>query len=238
MVGAALLPSIFLLVFFIRSDRFPEPRGAILGTFFLGVAIVLPVLAISLPLGGVIEPRLSDPIQLSAAQAFLLAAIPEEIFKLAVLLLYCRRHKAFDEPMDGLVYGVTASLGFATFENLLYVVGSGDGWLGIAILRALTAVPGHALLGAIMGFYVARAHFEPHHAGKMLASALLVPILLHGLYDWGLLATTLTEDVAWILLALAMLLVEFVAARRLRRRLRRDQQTQIDLRQREQRPAA
>ena len=223
MIGAALLPALALLVYFVTSDRFPEPKGAILGTFFLGVAIALPVLAIVLPLGAAIEPELDHPLALAGARAFLLAAIPEELFKLAVLLLYCRRHKAFDELMDGLVYGVTVSLGFATLENLFYVVGGGDGWAGIAVIRALSAVPGHAMLGAIMGFYVARAHFEPHRAGAMIAAALLVPVALHGLYDFGLIASTLTEDPAWILLGLAMLVVELVFALRLRRRLRRDQ---------------
>ncbi|MCW0180797.1 PrsW family intramembrane metalloprotease [Zavarzinia sp.] len=225
MIGAALLPALVLLVYFVTSDRFPEPKRAILGTFFLGLATALPILAIVLPLGAAIEPLIADPFALAAARAFLLAAIPEEAFKLAVLLLYCRRHKAFDEPMDGLVYGVAASLGFAALENLLYVIGGGDGWLGIALIRALSAVPGHAMLGAIMGFYVARAHFEPQRAGQLIAAALLVPIALHGFYDFGLIASTLTGNAAWVLLGLAMLMVELVFALRLHRRLRRDQAT-------------
>lgn len=223
MIGAALLPALVLLAYFVTSDRFPEPKGAILGTFVLGLATALPILAIVLPLGPAIEPHLSNPLALAGARAFLLAAIPEEAFKLAVLLLYCRRHKAFDEPMDGLVYGVTASLGFAALENLLYVAGGGDGWPGIALIRALSAVPGHAMLGAIMGFYVARAHFEPRRAGTMIAAALLVPILLHGLYDFGLIASTLTDNAGWILLGFAALASELVFALRLHRRLRRDQ---------------
>ena len=84
--------------------------------------------------------------------------IPEETFKYLVLTRYSARHRAFDEPMDGIVYGAVASLGFAALENLLYV-GSGD--LGTAVARAATAVPGHAFTGAIMGYYVGQARFGP-----------------------------------------------------------------------------
>ena len=81
------------------------------------------------------------------------AAIPEEFVKLAILVGYNMRHHAFDEPMDGIVYGVVASLGFATLENMLFVF---EGGISVAVSRAFTAVPLHAFVGAIMGYYVGR----------------------------------------------------------------------------------
>ena len=227
MIGAAVLPSLVLLVYFIRSDRFPEPLGGILGTFLLGVLTVVPVMIYVVPLQAAVEPRVTDPLALAATQAFLFAAIPEEICKLVVLIGFARQLKAFDEPMDGLVYGVVASLGFATLENVLYVAGGGAGWFGIALIRAFSAVPGHAMLGAIMGFYIARAHFEPALAKAMYAKALLVPILLHGVYDFGLLATVNSDEAGWVLIGVAVLVLELVWALRLRRRLRRAQQTRL-----------
>ncbi|MFA5123518.1 PrsW family intramembrane metalloprotease [Zavarzinia sp.] len=223
MIGAAVLPSLVLLAFFIRSDRFPEPTGAILGTFVLGILTVLPVLVIVVPLGAVLQPEVEAPLALAGLQATALAAIPEEAFKLAVLLLFCRRLSAFDEPMDGLVYGATASLGFATLENLLYVLGGGEGWAGIAAIRALTAVPGHAMCGAIMGYYVATARFLPGRAGRLHFAAFLVPAGLHGTYDFGLLASQTTGDGGWALIGIAALALEVVWALRLQRRLRREQ---------------
>jgi RsiW-degrading membrane proteinase PrsW (M82 family) len=89
--------------------------------------------------------------------AFLSAAVPEEFFKWLIVVLYCARHKEFDEPMDGLVYGAVASLGFATFENVVYVwvsEVSTQAGLQVALARGLTAVPMHASLGAIMGYFV------------------------------------------------------------------------------------
>ncbi|PWR23703.1 PrsW family intramembrane metalloprotease [Zavarzinia compransoris] len=227
MIGAAVLPSLILLVYFIFGDRFPEPLGGILGTFFFGVLTVIPVLVFAAPLTEVLQPDLLAPIARAATEGFILAAIPEEAFKLAVLVAFARNLKAFDEPMDGLVYGVVASLGFATLENIAYVIGSGDGWLSIAILRALTAVPAHATFGAIMGFYIARAHFEPARRRSMLFAAYLVPMVLHGLYDLGLLATSYSGDIAWIVLGLGTLIIAVVWALRLQRRLRREQQAML-----------
>lgn len=224
MIGAAVLPSIILLVYFIRSDRFPEPVGGILGTFFLGVLTVIPVLVYAGPLTEVLMPEAMAPVARAATEGFILAALPEEACKLVVLAGFARGLKAFDEPMDGLVYGVVASLGFATLENVLYVVGAGDGWFGIALMRAVTAVPAHATFGAIMGFYIARSHFEPQRRSLMMLAAFAVPVLLHGFYDLGLLATSYSGDLAWALLGLGTLILAVVWAIRLQRRLRRDQQ--------------
>ncbi len=179
-IVAALVPGLLLLWYFLRRDRFPEPRGLVVRTFLLGFAITIPAGLI----GWLLQSPLADAASVHAAalaQAFLGAAIPEEALKLAVLVWYCRRKDDFDEPMDGLVYGATVSLGFATLENVLYVL---NGGLGVALLRAVTAVPGHAALGAIMGFYIGLAHFLPHRRRRYLWLAFVVPVLLHGLYNY------------------------------------------------------
>ncbi|MCA9714411.1 MAG: PrsW family intramembrane metalloprotease, partial [Myxococcales bacterium] len=164
-----------------------------------------------------------DPFVLGAMDAFVFAAIPEELCKFLVLALYVRRHSAFDEPMDGLVYGATASLGFAALENVLYVA---TGGIGLAVVRALTAVPCHAALGALLGYGVARSRFE----GRALILALPLPIFLHGLYDFPLLTLRAGGDalgdgvIALLLvLAIAVLVITLIAAARLARRLRGEQ---------------
>ena len=82
---------------------------------------------------------------------------------------------------DGIVYAVCVGLGFAAFENLMYVVGVGD-WLSTAILRALLAVPGHYAFAILMGYYYSVYHFVDH-SPKVAACVLLVPIIAHGAYD-------------------------------------------------------
>jgi RsiW-degrading membrane proteinase PrsW (M82 family) len=228
--AATLVPSILLMWYFHSRDAYPEPPRVLWATFGLGVLIVIPVLAVALPTIAFTH-ALTHPHATGLASAFLSAAIPEELFKFLVLWVYCARHREFNEPIDGIVYGVAGSLGFATLENVLYV---SSGGLVVAIMRAFTAVPGHAFLGAIMGYYVGRAKFEPEKKGALVLAALGIPILLHGLYDYPLLAMS-AQVKAWggevppggggvvlgmILIALAVLIAEAVwaigAARKLR----------------------
>ncbi len=186
-IAAALLPAFLILWFFLSRDLQPEPRDVLVKTFVYGILIVIPVLLIAIPLSWLTELP-SDPDARGLLDAFLCAAIPEELMKYVVLAFFCARHPAFDEPMDGIVYGVTASLGFAAFENVMYVTGAGYEWLDVAWMRALTAVPGHAAMGAVMGYFVARAFFARTRRRWLAFLALALPIALHGLYDFPLLA--------------------------------------------------
>jgi RsiW-degrading membrane proteinase PrsW (M82 family) len=221
----ALAPTALILRYLIRNDAFPEPRRAIAITFAWGVGSIVPAVILALLLLLAIDTavgdRVDDPWLRGLGISFFGAAIPEELFKFAVLYLYCRRLGDFDEPMDGIVYGVTASLGFATLENVLYVL---DGGIAVAIVRALTAVPGHAMLGVVMGFYFGLAHFEPERRTLLLSAAYLAPVVLHGLYDTVLLAPEQGAADGWALLVFAVMALEVWYALRLHRRLRRDQQ--------------
>ncbi len=183
---SAIAPSLILVWFFHARDAFPEPPKVLWTTFFLGMVIVAPVLLFAWP-AYLLAQEIDAALIHGFVAAFFGAAIPEEVFKLLVLWGYSMRRVEFDEPMDGIVYGATASLGFATLENVIYVSGEGG---SVAILRAFTAVPGHAFLGAIMGYYAGRARFAEGRDERraLLLKALVIPILLHGAYDFPLLA--------------------------------------------------
>jgi RsiW-degrading membrane proteinase PrsW (M82 family) len=222
---AAVVPSLLLIWYFHHQDVHPEPQRVVWATFFLGVLTVLPVLAVVAPLMPIVRAA-GNPWTRSVGEAFVLAAFPEELFKLAVLLRYVVRQRDFDEPMDGIVYGVVASLGFATLENVIYV--SQDS--SLALLRALTAVPGHAFTGAIMGFYLGQAYFPPVGSAalvdpvswrrRLIVRGYLVAVLLHGLYDFPLFASQIVPGAKLVgLVALAVLIVEGTWAHRLVRRL-------------------
>ena len=224
---AALAPALLLVVYFHRRDVYPEPPAVLWRTFGLGIVIVVPVCLVAWPLDSWAS-QLGHPLAYGFASAFLGAAIPEEIFKFLVVWYYAARHIHFDEPMDGIVYGATASLGFAALENVLYV---SEGGLPVAVLRAVLAVPGHAFLGVIMGYYVARAKFTEGSRRPLLVRALVYPILLHGIYNTPLLASGQFENpesagcfvMALLPLAPAIVVLEAVWALRLVRRLRAEQ---------------
>jgi protease PrsW len=108
--------------------------------------------------------------------AFIVAALLEEGAKYVVIAAFISRHRAFEEVTDGIVYGMAASIGFAIVENLLYV---GEPAM-VLLLRAVTAVPLHAGCGALIGFYVGRAHSDSRNRA---ATGALLAILVHGTYD-------------------------------------------------------
>jgi RsiW-degrading membrane proteinase PrsW (M82 family) len=114
----ALVSSALLAWYFHSRDLRPEPARAIWATFGLGVVIIAPVLLVDWPIVGLLERLGLRPELGGTADAFLVAAIPEEFFKFVVLWFFASRRRWFDEPMDGIVYGVIASLGFATLENI------------------------------------------------------------------------------------------------------------------------
>ena len=227
LIAAAVIPSLVLMFWFHRRDANPEPQGVLWRTLGLGVLTIVPVLVVVSIYRGALDDGL-DFWRQGALIAFWGAAVPEEFFKYLVVVLYAARNREFDEPMDGVVYGVAASLGFATLENILYV--TQGGW-GVAVLRAFTSVPGHALFGAVMGLHVGRARFAPRRAPLHLTLALLWPILLHGLYDLPLLAAQAAAEtgrgaefpgLALLLTPLTLLLATLYVLRTTRR-LREDQ---------------
>lgn len=215
--GSAVVPSLLLLWYIYARDRNPEPRGLLLKTFLLGAAICVPVVPVAMGLESMGKGWEVGVWGTALVQAFLGAAIPEEGFKYLVLRRYVWSKPAFDEPLDGVVYGATASLGFATLENILYV---GDGGMEVAVLRALTAVPQHAFTGIIMGAFLGRARFARDATERfgLLASALGVAILLHGAYD----AVLMTHS-GYALLALPVLLLEVYWGRGLYKQLQLEQ---------------
>ena len=96
------------------------------------------------------------------------------------------RRDEFNEPMDGVVYGVAASLGFATYENYDYVFRLAEQWdlvpMDLAIWRSYSAIPMHGLNGCLMGFYFGKYAFTGDK--KFLLLSLLIPFLMHGLYNF------------------------------------------------------
>ena len=182
---AALLPALILMGYVYKKDLEPEPVNLVVKGFIFGAIATFVSTLISGPLMslGLYTPNptnLLDCIKVS----LLGAAIPEECAKLFMLWLLLRNCKEFDERYDGIVYAVAVGLGFASLENLMYVLSSGASWFQVSISRALLAVPGHFAFAVAMGYYYSLNHFygESAPAGTR-ANILVIPILLHGVYD-------------------------------------------------------
>ncbi len=176
MITAAAAPGLALLSYFYLKDRYrPEPLVLITKLFILGFILVFPALAI--------QRALSEGIGSGVfISSYILAGTVEEFLKFFIVYYVAFKHVAFDEPYDGIIYSVAVSLGFATFENILYLIVNG---VEIAFVRALLPVSGHALFAVLMGFYIGKAKFSYQGVkAKWIVMAIISPILAHGTFNF------------------------------------------------------
>lgn len=182
-LAAALFPAILLLLYIWKKDPQPEPTSQLIKAVLWGMAICFPAALLEMLIQSLLTNAGVDSSTLvgTTIDAFVVAALPEETFKLLVLWLVLRKNPYFDEHFDGIVYAVCVGLGFAALENVLYVF-SEENWLSVAIARALLAVPGHYAFAVLMGYYYSVYHFVDR-SPRIAACILLAPVVAHGIYD-------------------------------------------------------
>ncbi len=191
----SILPVLLILLFIYSKDDAKEPIHLLLIFFTCGILssflviqasdILSPILPFMNKLDG--ERTLLDII----LYAFLGVALIEEICKWAMVYFIGYYHKEFEELYDIVVYAVFVSLGFACFENIFYILQLGN--IKTAILRAISAVPGHACDAIFMGYYLSKAKVCRYKRQESLEkhniiSSIVVPTILHGIYDFCLMS--------------------------------------------------
>lgn len=185
----SLAPVIIIAVYIYFRDKYEkEPLKLLLFALIAGGLTVLPILFLESFLSSF--TTLFYGLLAVAWKAFVVAAFSEELFKYIALYLLIWKSPEFNEKFDGIVYATYISLGFAAVENVLYVM---EGGLSTGIMRAITAVPAHAIFGITMGFYFGLAKFYEKERANLKLKALAYPILLHGIYDF-----ILFTGIAWL----------------------------------------
>ncbi len=175
----AVTPTILLLIFIARHDvNEKEPFLLLVKLFFLGVLTVIPAVILE----SVVQFPTYDYFDVFA-YAFVGVALIEEGLKYIAVKCAVRRADSFDEIFDGIIYCVFVSLGFATIENILYVLQFGT---STGLLRAITAVPAHAVFAVSMGYFMGVHRAVGGKVNKFLI--LFAPTLLHAIYDFILFA--------------------------------------------------
>lgn len=158
----AILPALAWLVFYYKKDhKDPEPKKVILKTFVAGIVVALPFLTLRSLLPAFTELN----VLLSGLLAVLLFAVLEEVAKLSASIFIVMRHKLdFNQVIDGVIYAVTAALGFAFIENILYfyefLSGSGEQLLSVFLFRSVGTMLAHTLFSATAGLIWAYAYFS------------------------------------------------------------------------------
>jgi len=195
LLAISLAPILVILFYLYFRDKYEkEPVGLIIRAFVLGAISTIPIVIVEMYLSDLWEQFTggrADKYATAAYSAFVVASFTEELFKLLVVFLFWS-NKNFNEKFDGIVYAVFVSMGFAAVENVMYVYGGGT---STGILRAFTAVPGHAIFGIVMGYYLGIAKFHKEIRSINIVLAFFMPFLLHGIYDFILFAEN-----GWLLL--------------------------------------
>ncbi|MBY0535418.1 MAG: PrsW family intramembrane metalloprotease [Chitinophagaceae bacterium] len=214
LLGLAIAPGIAIVLFIYFKDSYDkEPWRYLLASFFLGALSVIPPLLFQ-----IVVPEKFDGLfaekswSYYAFQAFAMVAFSEELSKFIMVRYFAFRKPAFNEPFDGIVYSVIVSMGFATVENIGYVMQHG---FATAILRMFLSVPAHASFGVIMGFHIGLAKFSTQPLQHFF-KGLLLAILFHGCYDYFLFLLESKEVTRYVsegLLVLGALLSYFIAIR-------------------------
>lgn len=225
LLAASLIPPFYLMWRVYQIDKIEkEPAGLLFNIFLLGMLSTLPAGIIESILSSVLT--LSLPADFTASPGgqrifnlimyFIIVAGAEEGVKYLAMKIPSWKHPEFDYVFDGVIYGVFAAAGFAALENVLYVMESG---LLTAGVRAWTAIPLHIIAGVFMGHYYgiaksAQIHGEYHIMRKMKRRSILIPMLIHGFYDF---CATDAEPMLALIFLIYIVVLDVLALRALHR---------------------
>lgn len=185
----ALIPAVILLIYIYKKDTVEkEPTPLLMKCVGFGALATLPAIILELILQAFyIEARdvPTGSLTYAITMGFLVAGATEEACKYFMLRKVTWNDKNFDYMFDGIVYGVYVSLGFAALENIFYVI---DGGIVTGVARMFTAIPGHTCFGVYMGYYYSmskKASLMGNKSDyeKYTRKALIIPMVIHGLYD-------------------------------------------------------
>ncbi len=188
LVAVAITPTIALATGIYLTDRYDkEPWHLLLRVFLMGALSTIPIILIQRIL---LYINVFTGILSTAYASFIVAGLTEEFFKRAVVVYSVYNDENFNEKLDGVVYAVFSALGFATIENIMYVVFRFTGTYYVGIIRGLLSVPGHMLFGITMGYYLSLTKYteNPRLKSHYYRMSLAIPTILHGLFNFILMA--------------------------------------------------
>lgn len=184
----AVAPGIAFALAIYLTDRYDrEPVGLLVKIFVLGALSVIPTALVETILsmfnifGGYIGIFYTS---------FVVAGLTEEYFKRIVVVKFALFHEAFNEKLDGIVYCAFSALGFATVENVMYVVFRFSTNPAVGIMRGILSVPAHMLFGVTMGYYLSLAKYADteEERRKYFKRSLYVPVIFHGIFNFILMS--------------------------------------------------
>ncbi|MFZ4057071.1 MAG: PrsW family intramembrane metalloprotease [Ferruginibacter sp.] len=182
LLALAIAPGLAIAIYIYFKDKFnKEPLWLLVFSFILGIVSIVPAIIAESSSKISLNNMANEPTLNIAFFAYIVVGGSEEISKFLMVRIFLFKRSAFDDPFDGIVYCVMVSMGFATIENIAYVV---NGGLTTAILRMFLSVPAHATFGILMGYFVGLAKFQPNKGFQHMVVGVLLAIFFHGTFDF------------------------------------------------------
>ena len=212
LITISILPVFLLGNYIYNKDQNKEPIKLLIKLFLGGIASCVLTLIITIPLSFTLPILMENPSDLNSIELFIYSfigvALVEELCKWIFCYKFSYNHIEFDEIYDMIIYSSFVSLGFACFENLLYVI---EGGAVTGIARAITAVPAHACFGVFMGYYLGlsklsylnnRTDLQKKHVIK----SIIIPTIMHGIYDYCL----FSQNIILVLILIILIIYTYI----------------------------
>lgn len=221
LIFAAVIPAIVLMVYVYKSDRLEKESSTLLWTLVKAGILSSLLALVEEYIGEIVLSSIvnTDSKLYDILLYFGIVAFAEESSKYIFLKKNSWNNREFNCQYDGVVYAVFVSLGFALWENISYVMRWG---FSTALVRSVTAIPGHACFGVFMGIFygLSRSYtfLRRYKTAKLFKIlSVVVPGLLHGSYDY--LATLQSKDgnVFFIIFIIVLFIISFVLIRQMSR---------------------
>ena len=179
----ALIPVGCFIGWIYYKDKYErEPPIKLVEYFVFGILVSILAIFIELYLS---KLNNFNGILSNIYTALFVAALTEEGLKSIILIPMLLREKNFNEKLDGIIYSIFLSLGFATIENIIYLMRERiDLLFSLSITRGLISIPSHIMFAITMGYYISKYKFDKYNKKKYLYFAVIIPILLHGVFDF------------------------------------------------------
>jgi len=178
------LPGLIWLAIFLWQDKKkPEPAGMVSKAFIWGMLITPPAVVIEFILIKILGLAPINIALINILAAFLIIAPTEEYLKYFIFKYKIFKSRAYDEPIDAMIYMITIAMGFASVENILLVVQNLEDPFRILLIRFLSATLLHALAAGLIGYSLGRLKQKKIWKNSSIAIGIFYAIIIHGLYD-------------------------------------------------------
>ncbi|MBQ8131719.1 MAG: PrsW family intramembrane metalloprotease [Bacilli bacterium] len=221
LILVSVLPAIIIGFYSYKIDKRKEPIPLLALLFCMGVSSALLVLGVSyvieIPLTFLAKSTETMNFLELFLKVFVEIAFIEEICKWLIIYFVGYKNKEFDESYDIILYSVFVALGFATFENLIYVIDANS--VNLAFQRGLLAIPGHVSYAIFMSYYLSVAKIHRLKRDNLefmsLVKSILIPVVFHGIYDFCVFTNNILFTILFYIFVIILFVLAFLKLREL-----------------------